>query len=147
MSADVHADPDVHAAGGVVCRTRRRVLRQQLEVLLVHRPRYDDWTFPKGKRDDDDHDDLATARREVEEETGFACVAGREISSTRYRDHRGRDKLVRYWLMDLPDGTTGDDFEPNSEVNALQWCRPAEAATLLTYEHDRVLLDHLRDPR
>jgi len=112
-------------------------------VLVVHRPRYDDWTFPKGKRDDDDRDDLATALREVEEETGFACVVDHEIASTRYRDHRGRDKLVRYWLMDLPPGESGDTFEANREVDELRWCRPVDAARLLTYEHDRVLLDEV----
>lgn len=141
----VDVEPDVRAAGGVVRRTRRHRGRRRTEVLLVHRPRYDDWTFPKGKRDDDDRDDLATALREVEEETGFECTAGDEISATRYRDHRGRDKLVRYWTMELAPGLTGDDFEPNQEVDELRWCRPDEAAGLLTYEHDRVLLERVRE--
>jgi 8-oxo-dGTP pyrophosphatase MutT (NUDIX family) len=143
----VDAEPDVRAAGGVVRRMRRHRWRRRVELLLVHRPRYDDWTFPKGKRDDADHDDLATALREVAEETGFGCSAGPEIGSARYRDNRGRDKLVRYWLMTLPAGVTGDDFEPNREVDELQWCRPDDAARLLTYEHDRVLLEQVRDRR
>ncbi|HEU5301407.1 MAG TPA: NUDIX domain-containing protein [Acidimicrobiia bacterium] len=143
----MEVEPDVRAAGGVVRRTRRHRGRRRVEVLLVHRPRYDDWTFPKGKRDKDDRDDLATARREVEEETGFACTAGDEIGMTRYRDQRGRDKLVRYWTMELSPGATGDDFEPNREVDELRWCRPDEAVRLLTYEHDRVLLERVRDLR
>jgi len=143
----VDTEPDVRAAGGVVCRTRRHRGRRQVELLLVHRPRYDDWTFPKGKRDEHDPDDLATALREVEEETGFDCAAGLEIGSTRYRDNRGREKLVRYWLMRLPAGATGDDFEPNREVDELRWCRPTEAATLLTYEHDQVLLGQVEERR
>ncbi len=143
MSAEagLRADPDVRAAGGIVRRTPTR-----LEVLVVHRPRYDDWTFPKGKRDDTDVDDLATALREVAEETGFTCTPEREIGSTRYRDHRGRDKIVRYWLMDLATGTSGDVFEPNREVDEILWCRTGKARSLLTYEHDRALVTHVEEP-
>ncbi|MFO7589785.1 MAG: NUDIX domain-containing protein [Acidimicrobiia bacterium] len=143
----VDAEPDVRAAGGVVRRTRRHRWRRRVELLLVHRPRYDDWTFPKGKRDDADHDDLATALREVAEETGFGCSARAEIGATRYRDNKGRDKLVRYWLMELPPGVSGDDFEPNREVDEVRWCRAAEAARLLSYEHDRVLLPQVEGRR
>jgi len=137
-------EPVVRAAGGLLRRRTRRGLRQRDEVAVVHRPKYDDWSFPKGKRDSDDADDAATASREVEEETGFGCRLGREVGFTRYRDARGREKVVRYWEMTLADGESGDDFVPNREVDELRWCTPAEADKLLTYDHDRELL---RRPR
>jgi len=137
------AEPEVRAAGGLLRRRTRRGLRRRDELALVHRPRYDDWSFPKGKRDADDADDASTALREVEEETGFRCVLGDETGHTEYRDGRGRNKVVRYWSMSLAAGETGDVFVPNREVDELRWCTAAEAARLLTYEHDRRLLDRL----
>jgi 8-oxo-dGTP diphosphatase len=142
--ADRSAEPDVRAAGGLLRRRTRRRLRHRDELALVHRPRYDDWSFPKGKRDTTDVDDSSTALREVEEETGFRCVLGDETGQTEYRDSRGRRKVVRYWLMTLADGETGDDFVVNREVDELRWCTPAEADRLLTYEHDRRLLSRLQ---
>ena len=143
-------EPEVRAAGGVV---RRRVrgpqrcrLRKRLEVALVHRPRYDDWSFPKGKQEPGESDE-ETALREVREETGMACTLGPDLGEVRYRDSKGRQKVVRYWAMDLPPGETGDGFVANREVDALRWCRPAEADKLLSYEHDRVLLDRLKQSR
>ena len=140
-------DPEVRAAGGVLIRRRRRAGRRRIELALVHRPRYDDWTFPKGKRDAADENDEATALREVEEETGFSCDLGEELGSTWYRDAKGRNKLVRYWRMTLPEGVTGEDFVPNREVDELRWCTAAEADRILTYEHDRVLLAQVRGTR
>jgi 8-oxo-dGTP diphosphatase len=116
-------------------------VRRQLAV--IHRPRYDDWSFPKGKWEDGDVDDAATALREVEEETGFRCALGDHVGSTRYRDARGREKVVEYWRMRLADGESGDVFVPNREVDELRWCTPAEAGRLLTYAHDRDLLRHV----
>jgi 8-oxo-dGTP pyrophosphatase MutT (NUDIX family) len=139
-SAEQALVPEVFAAGGVIERHRRRGLRRRCELALVHRPRYDDWSFPKGKRDATDADDAATAMREVAEETGFRCTLGPELASTEYRDSRGRNKLVRYWRMSLAPGETGDDFVPNREVDELRWCTLAEADKLLTYDHDRELL-------
>lgn len=137
-------EPVVRAAGGLLRRKSRRGVRRRSELAVVHRPRYDDWSFPKGKRESDDEDDAATALREVQEETGFQCRLGRTIGSTRYRDARGRDKIVRYWLMTLDDTETGDDFVVNREVDELRWCTPKEASRLLTYDHDRALLRELR---
>lgn len=138
------SEPVVRAAGGLLRRPNRRGIRRRSELAVVHRPRYDDWSFPKGKRESEDEDDAATALREVQEETGFRCGLGRPIGSTRYRDARGRDKVVRYWLMTLEDTETGDDFAVNREVDALRWCTPKEASRLLTYDHDRALLRELR---
>jgi len=108
-------------------------------VLVVHRPRYDDWTFPKGKAELDEADE-ACALREVVEETGFACSLGDELPSTEYVDSQGRPKRVRYWRMRIVDGS----FTPSDEVDALRWCTSQDARTLLTYERDRALLDALQ---
>ena len=120
----------VRAAGGVVARDG--------EVLLVHRPKYDDWTFPKGKLDAGESDEQA-AVREVEEETGLRCSLGRELPSTSYTDSRGRPKIVRYWQMQVEDGA----FEPTDEVDEIAWLGPEEAAARLTYAHDRKVLEAL----
>ena len=117
----------VDAAGGVVERDGR--------VLLVHRPRYDDWTFPKGKLDPGESFEDA-ALRKVEEETGVRCTLGRELPSSTY-EVNGRPKLVRYWLM-APD--TQLEFEPNDETDDIRWVTPDEARALLTYDRDRDVL-------
>ena len=122
-------EPDVLAAGGVV--------RRDGDVLLIHRPKYDDWTLPKGKLNKGESFEDA-ALREVEEETGFVCELGEEVESTTYEDRNGKIKLVRYWEMTPVDG----DFEPNDEVDELRWLAPADAVDLVSYERDRALLDH-----
>jgi len=136
---DVTDDIEVRAAGGVVIRHDDSRLPNKL-VLLVHRPRYDDWTLPKGKLDRGESDQDA-ALREVEEETGLRCTLGVEAGQTRYRDAKGREKLVTYWLMAAED--TSGAFSPNSEVDELRWCTRAESVELLTYRHDRRLLEDL----
>lgn len=120
----------VEAAGGVVVRDGL--------VALVHRPRYDDWTLPKGKLDSGESFEEA-ALREVEEETGLRCRLERELPSTSYTDQKGRDKLVRWWLME-PEG---GDFAPNVETDELRWLEPGKARALLTYERDRELVGAL----
>lgn len=114
---------DVRAAGGVVVRAGT--------VLVVHRPRYDDWTLPKGKLDAGESFEQA-ALREVEEETGLRCRLMRELPSTTYTDHKGRSKLVRYWLME----PLGGEFAVNAEVDEVCWVSPEAALELLSYERD-----------
>lgn len=124
----------VLAAGGVVWRRHGEVL----EVLLVHRPRYDDWSFPKGKCDPGETFE-ATAAREVGEETGLEVAFGPELPETRYRDQRDRPKRVRYWAMEA----VGGSFTPNDEVDEITWLPLLAAGERLTYDHDRALLDGL----
>jgi 8-oxo-dGTP diphosphatase len=110
--------------------------RSGLAVVLVHRPRYDDWTFPKGKayRGESDED---CALREVEEETGLRCELGEELPSTAYVDGRGRDKVVRYWRMRPHTGV----LRPQNEVDAAEWLAVADARDRLSYERDRSVLE------
>jgi 8-oxo-dGTP diphosphatase len=121
----------VRAAGAVVLRSVDDVV----EVLLVHRPRYDDWSFPKGKCDGDETFDDA-ARREVAEETGYEVVLGAELGDVRYRDQKDRPKVVRYWVATVADGA----FEANDEVDEICWVPLGEAESMVSYDHDRALL-------
>ena len=120
----------IRAAGGVVVRRRD----EGIQVLLVHRPLYEDWTFPKGKAKEGEPD-AECALREVEEETRLRCELGRELPSTSYVDGKGRPKRVRYWLM----AATGEPA-PAHEVDAVRWAGPDEAARLLSYERDLAVL-------
>jgi len=122
----------VEAAGGVVVRDGDA----GTEVCVVHRPRYDDWSFPKGKLDPGESFEDA-ALREVEEETGLRCTLESELQSMEYRDNKDRPKIVRYWQMEVDEDP---GFEPNDEVDELRWLPMAEAAELLSYERDRELL-------
>jgi 8-oxo-dGTP diphosphatase len=122
----------VQAAGGVI---RRRGV-DGVRVALVHRPKYDDWTFPKGKAEPGE-EQSDNALREVREETGLECELGPKITNVRYRDHLDRPKIVRYWLM-YP---AGGNFVPNAEVDALRWLSVEEAHDALTYDHDRRVLE------
>ena len=117
----------VRAAGGVVARDGL--------IALVHRPRYDDWTLPKGKLDAGESFEEA-ALREIEEETGLCARLVRELPETHY-EVRGRPKVVRYWLMEVE---SDPGFVPNDEVDELRWLEPAQASALLTYERDRDVL-------
>jgi 8-oxo-dGTP diphosphatase len=126
---------DVAAAGGVVTRPGS----DGIEVLLVHRPRYDDWSLPKGKLEKDESFEDA-ALREIEEETGLRCSLGAELEPAVYTDHKGRSKVVRWWRMTLDSGSGADQFEPNDEVDELRWLSLEEAADLVTYDHDRSLI-------
>lgn len=132
---------DVDAGGGVVVRTDRRKAR----YLVVHRPRYDDWSLPKGKLDGGEAFQDG-AHREVEEETGLRVRLVRELSAVRYRDNKGRAKLVRYWLM-APTSDPDAPGEHDDEVDDLRWVRRREARELLTYAHDVELVDEAHELR
>lgn len=122
----------ITAAGGVVFRIRG----SRREVLVIHRPRYDDWSFPKGKHDDGETDERA-ALREIEEETG---VRGRIIGGLgeiEYETPAGNDKQVVYFAVRAVDAP---EFEPNDEVDRIEWLPKKKARERLTYDHDRTLL-------
>ncbi len=129
---DPHLRVAVRAAGGLVVR---RGDDDVVRVVLVHRPRYDDWSFPKGKQRRGETL-LGAALREVREETGFLCIAEASVGVTEYLDRGERPKLVRCWVMNRLNGT----FAPNDEVDAIAWLRPSEAMLWLSHEHDRELL-------
>ncbi len=125
----------VRAAGGVVYR----MAELGAEVAVVHRPRYDDWTLPKGKLRPGEREEEA-ALREVEEETGYRCRLERPLGVARYRDSRGRGKVVRYWVMRALDG----GFQPSREIDEMRWLPVEDAATLLSNGRDRELLSQAR---
>ena len=124
----------VRAAGGVILRPARGGDR----VAVIHRPRYDDWTFPKGKLASDETLEIA-ALREVEEETGFRCRLLRPLGCTAYVDRRRRDKVACYWVMEPLEGR----FRVSDEVDQLRWVSIDEALEVLSYPHDRALLRSL----
>jgi 8-oxo-dGTP diphosphatase len=122
------SDP-LKAAGGLVVRDGC--------VLVVHRPRYDDWSFPKGKLEDGESWEEA-ALREVEEETGLRCELGPYAGSTHYPFREGT-KEVRYFRM-----TAAGDAEARNEVDAVRWVQVEEADGILSYDYDRELAKSLR---
>ncbi|MGN9840697.1 NUDIX hydrolase [Nonomuraea sp. H19] len=121
----------LRAAGAVVWRGEE----SGPEVAVIHRPQYDDWTFPKGKLKTGEHL-IAAALREVREETGLTVALGRALPSVHYLS-RGRLKRVDYWTA-RPVADAG--FVPNDEVDELRWLPLDEAKGLLTYEWDAGLL-------
>ena len=132
----------MRAAGGLVWRRGETADPNDFEVVVVHRPRYDDWSLPKGKADGDEDDDTC-ALREVEEETGLRCVIDGDLGSTNYTDRNGRPKVVRWFLMHpRDDGTphTPDNVVEVPEVDEVRWMTADAAMLLLSYEHDRELV-------
>lgn len=123
----------VRAAGCVLWRRAG----EGIELALVHRPKYGDWSLPKGKLKRGE-DPLLGAIREVLEETGMHCAVGARLPTARY-EVDGRPKEVRYWSAEA----TGGFFEPNREVDQLVWLAPGEARARLTQERDRPLVDAL----
>jgi 8-oxo-(d)GTP phosphatase len=132
--AEAAEDAEIRAAGAVMWRPADA----GVEVALVHRARYDDWSFPKGKQAPGEHL-LLTAVREVAEETGMHAILGRPLSAARY-ESSGRPKRVDYWV-----GRPGSDgrspFLANDEVDALAWLPLPVARDRLSYPHDLALLD------
>jgi 8-oxo-dGTP diphosphatase len=121
----------VLAAGGVV-------VNDAGEIAVIYRPKYMDWTLPKGKLEPGEGWEDA-ALREVEEETGLVCVLEEELGSVHYKDRHGRDKTVRYWRMRVSSG----EFAPNREVSELEWLEPGALAERLSYDRDKEILRRL----
>jgi 8-oxo-(d)GTP phosphatase len=142
---DERSEPDatqtpagvIRAAGGLIVRGIQPGVSR---IAVIHRPRYDDWSFPKGKANEGESDQ-ATALREVEEETGLRCELGALLPQAHYLDSLGRPKVVTYWTMTALGGT----FAPSAEVDQIRWVSFEEAERLLSYEHDRQLLRTLRE--
>jgi 8-oxo-dGTP diphosphatase len=131
--------PAITAAGAVVLRAGR-------DVLLVHRPKYDDWSFPKGKLERGEHV-TAAAVREVEEETGLRVRLGRPLSSQTYPTNKG-SKTVHYWIARAVDDHDVSRYAPNAEIDDVAWVPVEKAARLLTYPHDReTLAEALAHPK
>jgi 8-oxo-dGTP diphosphatase len=120
---------EIQAAGGLVLDADGR-------VAVVHRPRYDDWSLPKGKLDEGETFEEA-ALREVWEETGLRASLGDELPPVHYTV-RERPKVVRYWLMSVE---SDPGFEANDEVDSLRWLAPADAVELLTYDRDKEVVE------
>jgi 8-oxo-dGTP diphosphatase len=112
------------------------------QILIVHRPAYDDWSLPKGKLERGEMERTA-AIREVEEETSLRCELGADLGTISYRDSEGRPKVVRYWQMTLPPGQRP---EAAHEIDAVRWARVDEATSILSYAHDRDVVRRLRHP-
>lgn len=129
----------MRAAGCVLWR-RAPEGAEGLEICLVHRPKYDDWSHPKGKLKSDE-EPLAGALREVREETGHHCAPGARLPSAHYIDPQGRPKAVDYWAAEAGEGC----FQPNDEIDRVLWLTPAAARERLTEPRDRALVDALLD--
>jgi 8-oxo-dGTP diphosphatase len=127
--------PELRAAGGVLWR---RDPSGATTIALVHRPRYDDWSLPKGKLDSGEHS-VTAARREVLEETGITPILGRRLVCTEY-PVSVKEKIVRkvvdYWAMRATEG----EFTPNDEVDDLRWLSVEKATEAVSYRHDRAVL-------
>ncbi len=123
--------PAIRAAGGAVVRWHEGTATSGATILIVHRPRYDDWSLPKGKCQPGEAEP-ACALREVEEETGLRCTLGPRLTEIAYHDHKDRAKTVTYFLMEPLTG----ELRSNDEVDELRWATLAEAEELLTYARD-----------
>ena len=140
---DGPAGNEIRAAGALLWRPpalgrRWRPAGRGREVALIHRPKYDDWSFPKGKREPGEHM-LQTAVREVAEETGLQVILGRPLTQACY-DRGGRPKRVDYWVArPVPEGP--DAFQANDEVDTLEWVAADAARGRLSYPHDALMLE------
>jgi 8-oxo-dGTP diphosphatase len=132
----LNGNGEVRVAGGVILR----IHEGELQVLLVYRKHFNDWSPPKGKVKRSE-EDAAAALREVVEETGLRCELLAELGAVRYRDNQGRAKAARYWAM----AVNGGRFEPNSEVDACRWFALSEAAAQATRSGDREFLARLAE--
>ena len=119
------------AAGGIIRNNSN-------EFLVIHRSKYDDWSFPKGKLEHGEELEEC-ALREVHEATGFYCELRAFLGTVAYVDRKGRENKVYYWQMKILDGY----FQENSEVDAIDWLHKAQALEILSYSHDRELLTQI----
>jgi len=127
-------DEVIRAAGGVIWRPSEW-LPGKLDIVLVHRPAYDDWSLPKGKANPGESDEEC-ALREVQEETGLVCQLGPELPSTQYLDRYAKPKVVRYWAMTIVSG----ELKGSQEVDVARWLMYDRACQMLTYERDQPIL-------
>jgi 8-oxo-dGTP pyrophosphatase MutT (NUDIX family) len=131
MTAELPSPTEVvQAAGGLIVRRQGGTL----EVVVVHRPVHQDWSFPKGKLEEGETPELA-ALREVREETGLTCRLLRFLGRTEYVDRKGRPKAVTYWVMAAEEGS----FTPNVEVDQMRWLTLQDAGRILSYPRDQEL--------
>jgi 8-oxo-dGTP diphosphatase len=137
--SDANEAQEIVAAGGIVLDREGGSVR----VLIIHRPRYDDWSFPKGKAERGESIS-ETALREVKEETGLDCRIVSELPTVRYNYTSGkgsvRPKVVHYYLMERVGGRLQ---APGQEADAVEWCDAGQAAGRLSYQHDRELLQEV----
>jgi 8-oxo-dGTP diphosphatase len=127
----------VRAAGAVLWRPLEAG-SSDVEVAVIHRPRYDDWSLPKGKVDPGEIEPV-TAVREVHEETGFRALLGRRLATVSYPIGKGT-KRVRYWAAQVDPSASADEFAPNDEVDKLLWLPVADAINKVAYLDDRKVL-------
>jgi 8-oxo-(d)GTP phosphatase len=132
-SDDGPASKKVLAAGAVLWRSSDD--GGEPEVALIHRPRYDDWSLPKGKVDVGESEPV-TAVREIREETGYSSHLGRRLTSVSYPVETQGIKKVQYWAARTVDG----EFTPNDEVDEVKWLPVSAAIKQLQYPHDRKVL-------
>lgn len=132
-SAPLPANKATLAAGAVLWRSSDD--GTEPEVAVIHRPRYDDWSLPKGKVDTGENEPM-TAVREVSEETGFRSHLGRRLAAVTYPVEEQGIKKVRYWAARVVEG----EFAPNDEVDELKWLPVTAAMKQLEYAADRKVL-------
>ena len=133
------SQPEVLAAGAVLWR----IEKGKLKVAVIHRSRYDDWSFPKGKVDEGELI-AQTAVREIREETGLKVRLGQKLSTSRYELNNGKQKEVHYWAAKVTDkALRNSTFKPDEEVASVDWMTTAEARLKFSYEFDRQLLDEV----
>jgi 8-oxo-dGTP diphosphatase len=124
----------IRAAGAIIWRENAPF---ELEILVIHRPKYDDWSFPKGLVDDGEAA-IAAAYREVKEETGIDAIFGQYLGSTSYKVEDNKKK-VKYWMAQAKSDQ--EVFVPNSEVDKIEWVDSKTARHFLTHDEDRDMLD------
>ena len=115
-------------------------MRRNGGVMIVHRPKYDDWSFPKGKVEAGESREQC-ALREVLEESGWHCDVGEQLEPSRYTDGEGREKVVHWWELWARER---ERWRPTDEVDDVLWVPLSEVDSLLTYESDRRLAAEVR---